>query len=69
MDHLRDVIVDDNLGIAADLDAGMARQVAIDQDQWAATPANPDRLQRFPFVTAPQTPDPSVARVMERGQP
>jgi nitrite reductase (NADH) large subunit len=70
LDHLRDVIIGDSLGITADLEAAMARQVANYQDEWAATLANPERLRRFrSFVNAPQTADPSVARVIERGQP
>jgi len=70
LDHLRDVILNDSLGIAADLEAAMARQVENYQDEWAATLADPVRLRRFrSFVNAPGTADPSVARVLERGQP
>ena len=70
LDHLRVVIIDDSLGIAVDLDAAMARQVENYQDEWAATLADPARLRRFrSFVNAPGTADPSVTRVLERGQP
>jgi nitrite reductase (NADH) large subunit len=70
LEHLRDVIVNDSLGIAADLEAAMARQVENYQDEWAATLADPVRLRRFrSFVNAPDVADPSVARVLERGQP
>ncbi len=70
LEHLRDVIVNDSLGIAADLEAAMARQVENYQDEWAATLADPVRLRRFrSFVNAPDIADPSVARVLERGQP
>ncbi|GHF28806.1 nitrite reductase large subunit [Streptomyces mashuensis] len=69
LDHLRAVVVDDSLGIAADLDAQMARHIDGYQDEWAATLADPDRLRRFvSFVNAPGTPDPSVRFVPERGQ-
>ncbi|MDH6577532.1 nitrite reductase large subunit NirB [Kitasatospora sp. MAP5-34] len=69
LDHLRAVLLDDSLGICADLDALMAQHVGGYQDEWAATLADPDRLRRFAsFVNAPGTPDPAVTFVPERGQ-
>ncbi|WP_043475243.1 nitrite reductase large subunit NirB [Kitasatospora sp. MBT66] len=69
LDHLRAVVLDDVLGIAAELDALMARHIDSYQDEWAATLADPDRLRRFAsFVNAPGTPDPAVTFVPERGQ-
>jgi nitrite reductase (NADH) large subunit len=68
--YLRSVIVDDALGIAAELDAAIARHVEDYQDEWAGVLASPERLRRFvSFVNAPGTPDPSIAFVTERGQP
>jgi nitrite reductase (NADH) large subunit len=70
LDHLRAVIVDDALGICADLDAAMARHVESYVDEWRATLEDPDRLRRFvSFVNAPDTPDPSISFTYERGQP
>ncbi|PZS31327.1 MAG: nitrite reductase (NAD(P)H) [Pseudonocardiales bacterium] len=69
IDHLREVIVDDSLGLAADLEADMARHVAGYSDEWAAALDDPDKLRRFAsFVNAPQTPDPGIAFVSERDQ-
>ncbi|GAA2786004.1 nitrite reductase large subunit NirB [Kitasatospora sp. CM 4170] len=69
LDHLRAVVMDDSLGIAAELDDLMARHIDDYQDEWAATLADPDRLRRFSsFVNAPGTPDPAVTFVPERGQ-
>ncbi|MEU1421831.1 nitrite reductase large subunit NirB [Kitasatospora sp. NPDC005751] len=69
LDHLRAVVIDDSLGIAAELDELMARHIGCYQDEWAATLADPDRLRRFSsFVNAPGTPDPAVTFVPERGQ-
>jgi nitrite reductase (NADH) large subunit len=69
IDHVRDVVVNDSLGIAADLEAAMASHVDVFEDEWAATLADPERLRRFrPFVNA-DTPDPSLLQVIERGQP
>ncbi|QTX04482.1 nitrite reductase large subunit NirB [Agromyces archimandritae] len=69
LDHVRDVVVHDSLGLADELEAAMARHVDTYEDEWAATLADPERLRRFrSFVNAPGTPDPTVARVPERGQ-
>ncbi len=68
--YLRSVIVEDSLGIGAELDAAMTRHVAGYQDEWAAVLADPQRLRRFvSFVNAPGIPDPSIAFVPQRGQP
>jgi nitrite reductase (NADH) large subunit len=70
LDHLRAVIVDDRLGLCADLDAAMARHVESYTDEWRAVLEDPVKLRRFvSFVNAPDTPDPSISFVRERGQP
>ena len=70
LDHLRAVIVDDSLGLCAELDAAMARHVDSYADEWRATVDDPERLRRFvSFVNAPDTPDPSITFEVERGQP
>ncbi|NUS49595.1 MAG: FAD-dependent oxidoreductase, partial [Nocardioidaceae bacterium] len=69
LDGVRAVVLEDSLGIAADLDAAMAAHVAGYEDEWAATLRDPEKLARFvSFVNAPDTPDPSLAYVLERGQ-
>ncbi|MFD1836006.1 nitrite reductase large subunit NirB [Brachybacterium rhamnosum] len=69
IDGLREVVMEDSLGICADLDAAMDRHVEHYEDEWAATLADPAKLARFSsFVNAPTTPDPSLAYVPERGQ-
>ncbi|MCC5578614.1 nitrite reductase large subunit [Microtetraspora sp. AC03309] len=69
LDYLREVIVEDSLGICADLDAQMERHVADYADEWRATLEDPERLRRFvSFVNAPGTPDPSIAFETEREQ-
>ncbi|MFB2586811.1 nitrite reductase large subunit NirB [Herbiconiux liukaitaii] len=69
LDHVREVVVEDSLGLADELEAAMARHVDGYEDEWAATLADPDRLRRFrSFVNAPDEGDPSLARVEERGQ-
>ncbi|MFF0151236.1 nitrite reductase large subunit NirB [Micromonospora sp. NPDC005203] len=70
LDHLRAVIVDDSLGLCAELDATMARHVATYSDEWRDVLDDPDRLRRYTsFVNAPDVPDPSITFGRERGQP
>jgi nitrite reductase (NADH) large subunit len=69
IEYLRSVIVEDRLGIAAELDAAMARHVEDYTDEWRATLEDPERLRRFvSFVNAPGTPDPSIGFEPERDQ-
>jgi nitrite reductase (NADH) large subunit len=69
LDHVRDVVVHDSLGICDELEALMAAHVAGYRDEWADTISDPERLSRFvSFVNAPDTPDPTVRFVAERGQ-
>ncbi|MFE6966582.1 nitrite reductase large subunit NirB [Agromyces sp. NPDC057679] len=69
LEHVREVVVDDRLGLAEELEAAVATHVEHYEDEWAATLADPERLRRFrSFVNAPNTPDPSIARVAEREQ-
>ncbi|MCJ1672102.1 nitrite reductase large subunit NirB [Rathayibacter sp. VKM Ac-2929] len=69
LDHVKEVVCEDSLGIAAELEAAMATHVDTYVDEWAATLADPDRLRRFrSFVNAPDTADPRVSTVRERGQ-
>ncbi|MFI6102833.1 nitrite reductase large subunit NirB [Streptomyces sp. NPDC051310] len=69
LDHLRDVVVHDKLGLCDELEAQMAAHVASYRDEWAETLQDPERLRRFvSFVNAPDAPDPSVRFVPERGQ-
>ena len=69
LDHLREVIMDDSLGICADLDAAMAKHVAGYADEWRGVLEDPAKLARFTsFVNAPDTPDPTIEFVDRRGQ-
>jgi nitrite reductase (NADH) large subunit len=70
IDHLRDVIVEDSLGICADLEAAMTSHVESYADEWRGVLDDPAKLRRFTsFVNAPDTPDPTVTFRSERGQP
>ena len=69
LDAIRAVVIDDSLGIAEDLDAAMDSHVGGYRDEWAATLSDPEKLRKFAsFVNAPDTADPDLAYVPERGQ-
>ena len=69
LDRVRDVVVDDALGLGAELEAEMARHVDTYFDEWRATLDDPEKLSRFvSFVNAPGVPDPNISFVTERGQ-
>ncbi|NPC42054.1 nitrite reductase large subunit NirB [Nocardioides sp. zg-1230] len=69
LDRVREVVVDDSLGLGADLEAEMARHVGGYEDEWRATLEDPAKLERFvSFVNAPDTPDPTIAFTTERDQ-
>ena len=68
IDHLRRVVIDDCLGIAAELEADMARHVATYECEWKATLDDPARLRRFRSFVNDNRPDPSIAMVPERAQ-
>jgi nitrite reductase (NADH) large subunit len=69
LDYLRSVIVEDCLGIAAELDAAMAGHIEGYADEWRGVLDDPDRLSRFvSFVNAPDTPDPTITFISDRGQ-
>ncbi|GAQ63520.1 nitrite reductase large subunit NirB [Streptomyces scabiei] len=69
LDHVRDVVVEDSLGICEELESLMADHVSAYADEWASTINDPEKLARFvSFVNAPDTPDPVVGFVPERDQ-
>ncbi|GAA2044007.1 nitrite reductase large subunit NirB [Nocardiopsis rhodophaea] len=70
LDHLRDVVVHDSLGIGADLERDMAAHVANYADEWRGVLEDPDKLVRFTsFANAPEAPDPTITFDTERDQP
>lgn len=67
--HVREVVVEDSLGICEELESLMTAHVANYRDEWAETINDPEKLGRFvSFVNAPDTPDPVVGFVPERDQ-
>ncbi|MBX7449252.1 nitrite reductase large subunit NirB [Mycolicibacterium sp. 3033] len=61
LDHLREVVCDDSLGLAAEFEAAMAKHVAGYACEWKGVLDDPDKLSRFvSFVNAPGVADPTV---------
>ncbi|AGF71915.1 nitrite reductase large subunit NirB [Corynebacterium halotolerans] len=61
LDHIRAVVVDDSLGIAADLEAYIERHVSSYSDEWKSVLDDPEKLSRFtPFVNAPEEKDRTI---------
>ncbi len=62
VEHVRQVVCEDSLGIGAEMEEAMAAHVAGYRDEWAAVLEDPETLERFvSFVNAPAEPDPTVA--------
>ncbi|MEV7415735.1 nitrite reductase large subunit NirB [Streptomyces sp. NPDC089919] len=47
LDHLKEVLIEDSLGICAELEEQMARHVAAYEDEWGAVLEDPAALARF----------------------
>lgn len=68
LDYLKEVVIDDKLGIGAELEAQMERIVGTYECEWKKTIEDPEKLKRFrQFVNSPE-PDGNVVFVQERGQ-
>ncbi|MEU6138661.1 nitrite reductase large subunit NirB [Nocardioides sp. NPDC047086] len=69
LDRVREVVVDDVLGLGTELEAAMATHVDGYFDEWKATIEDPEKLKRFvSFVNAPEIPDPNISFGATRGQ-
>lgn len=66
--HLRDVIVNDSLGLCAELERDMDKLVETYRCEWKDVVSDPERRARFQhFANTPEG-DPTVRLVAERGQ-
>ena len=69
IDHLREVVCDDSLGLAAEFEAAMERHVDGYACEWKGVLDDPDKLGRFvSFVNAPESPDPTVTFTKRNGR-
>ena len=68
LDYLKSVIVEDSLGLVADLEAEMAHVVSTYECEWKATIEDPEKLKRFRTFVNSDAGDDSLVFVRERGQ-
>ncbi|WP_313474013.1 nitrite reductase large subunit NirB [Stutzerimonas kunmingensis] len=68
LDYLKDVILDDSLGLAAELESQMQHVVDSYQCEWANAISDPEKLKRFRTFVNDGRGDPDIHFVKERGQ-
>jgi nitrite reductase (NADH) large subunit len=69
LEHLREVVCDDSLGLASELEQAMAQHVEGYECEWKGVLEDPDKLSRFvSFVNAPDAPDPTVEFTERNGR-
>jgi len=69
LDYLKDVVLNDSLGLAAELEAQMQLVVDRYECEWANTVSSPEKLKRFRTFVNERGGDPDIQFVEERGQP
>ncbi|OZI23088.1 nitrite reductase (NAD(P)H) [Bordetella genomosp. 9] len=69
LDYLKAVIIEDSLGLAAELEAQMQLVVDRYECEWANALKDPEKLKRFRTFVNDRRPDPDIRFVQERGQP
>jgi nitrite reductase (NADH) large subunit len=68
LDYLKEVIIEDSLGICADLEAQMEHLVETYQCEWKTTIENPEKMKRFRHFINSDSIDSNLAYIEERGQ-
>ncbi|WP_425003216.1 nitrite reductase large subunit NirB [Mycolicibacterium sp. S3B2] len=69
LDHVREVVCDDSLGLAAEFEAAVERHVEGYACEWKGVLEDPDKLSRFvSFVNAPDVVDPTVTFTERSGR-
>ena len=69
LDYLKQVVIEDSLGIAEELEDQMNNIVGTYQCEWKRTIENPERLKRFVQFVNADAEDEQIIFVQERGQP
>src|SRR5690606_39462259 len=68
LDYLREVIVEDSLGLAAELETQMQLVVDRYECEWTNAINDPEKLKRFRTFVKDRKGDPDIHFVKERGQ-
>ena len=69
LDYLKQVVIEDSLGIAAELEEQMDSIVGSYQCEWKTTVEDPEKLKRFRQFVNSKAEDREIIFVEERGQP
>ena len=69
IDYVRKAVIEDSLGIGAELEADMQKFVDGYACEWKAAIESPQVMQRFRHFVNSEEPDPGIQFVTERGQP
>lgn len=68
LDYLRQVVIEDKLNIAQELESDMNRNIGKYQCEWKTTLESPEKLKRFRHFINSDAADSRLAYVVERGQ-
>ena len=68
IDYLKEVIIEDKLGICAELERDMDRVVGTYQCEWKTTINDNEKLKRFRHFVNSNEPDPNIINIEQRGQ-
>jgi len=68
LDYLKAVVIDDSLGIGAELERQMQTVIDAYQCEWANAVSDPEKLKRFRSFVNDARPDPDIIVTAERGQ-
>jgi len=68
MDYLKQVIIEDKLGICEELERDMQNIVGAYQCEWKTTINDDEKLKRFRHFVNSDQPDPNIVNVEQRGQ-
>ncbi len=68
LDYLKEVILEDSLGIGEELERQMQAVVDTYQCEWANAISDPEKLKRFRSFVNDSRPDPDIIYTSERGQ-
>ncbi len=66
--YVKQVVIEDSLGLCAELEADMARQVETYECEWKKAITTPETLKRFKHFVNTDEPDGNIQFVDERGQ-
>jgi nitrite reductase (NADH) large subunit len=68
LDYLQQVVIEDKLGIVAELESEMAHNLSQYQCEWKTTLDSPEKLKRFQHFVNSEATDNKLSYVTERGQ-